>query len=138
MLSTIKKKFPKLHIKAFTAVEIDYFSKISGLSLEHTLSALKKRGLGSMPGGGAEIFSEGIRNRLCPEKISGDRWLEVMEAAHRAGIRTNATMLYGHLEDFADRVDHLSKLRSLQDRTKGFQAFIPLAYHPKNTEIEGS
>jgi aminodeoxyfutalosine synthase len=138
MLSTIKKKFPKLHIKAFTAVEIDYFSKISGLPLEDTLKALKKSGLDSMPGGGAEIFSESIRNRLCPEKIPGDRWLEVMEAAHRAGIRTNATMLYGHLEDFADRIDHLSRLRSLQDRTKGFQAFIPLSYHPKNTEIEGS
>jgi aminodeoxyfutalosine synthase len=138
MLSAIKKRFPKLHIKAFTAVEIDYFSKISGLSLNDTLRVLKKSGLGSMPGGGAEIFSEGVRNRLCPEKIPGNRWLEVMEAAHRAGIRTNATMLYGHVEDFVDRIDHLSRLRSLQDKTKGFQAFIPLAYHPKNTEIEGS
>ncbi|HYQ47517.1 MAG TPA: aminofutalosine synthase MqnE [Thermodesulfovibrionales bacterium] len=138
MLSSIKKRFPKLHIKAFTAVEIDYFSKISGLSVEDTLRALKKSGLGSMPGGGAEIFGEGIRNQLCPEKISGDRWLEVMETANRVGIRTNATMLYGHVEDIVDRVDHLSRLRSLQDRTKGFQAFIPLAYHPKNTEMEGS
>ncbi len=138
MLAAIKKHFPNLHIKAFTAVEIDYFSKISGLSLDDTLRALKKSGLGSMPGGGAEIFSEGVRNRLCPEKISGERWLEVTEAAHRAGIRTNATMLYGHVEDIADRVDHLSRLRSLQDRTNGFQAFIPLAYHPKNTEIAGS
>jgi len=137
MISVIKKHFPKLHIKAFTAVEIDYFSKISGRSLNDTLTILKKSGLGSMPGGGAEIFSEGIRNRLCPEKISGDRWLEVMESAHRVGIRTNATMLYGHIEDLADRVDHLSRLRSLQDRTKGFQAFIPLAYHPRNTEIQG-
>jgi len=138
MISAIKKHFPKLHIKAFTAVEIDHFSKISGRSLNNTLAALKKNGLGSMPGGGAEIFSEGIRNLLCPEKIPGDRWLEVMEAAHRIGLRTNATMLYGHIENLADRVDHLSRLRSLQDRTKGFQAFIPLAYHPKNTEIEGS
>jgi len=138
MISAIKKHFPKLHIKAFTAVEIDYFSKISGRSLNDTLTALKKNGLGSMPGGGAEIFSEGIRNQLCPEKIPGDRWIEVMEAAHRVGIRTNATMLYGHIENLADRVDHLSRLRSLQDKTKGFQAFIPLAYHPKNTEIEGS
>jgi len=137
MISAIKKHYPKLHIKAFTAVEIDYFSKISGRSLNDTLTILKKSGLGSMPGGGAEIFSEGIRNRLCPEKISGDRWLEVMESAHRVGIRTNATMLYGHIEDLADRVDHLSRLRSLQDRTKGFQAFIPLAYHPRNTEIQG-
>ncbi|MBI5633680.1 MAG: CofH family radical SAM protein [Nitrospirae bacterium] len=138
MISAIKKHYPKLHIKAFTAVEIDYFSKISGRSLQDTLAALKKSGLGSMPGGGAEIFSEGIRNRLCPEKIPGARWLEVMEAAHRVGIRTNATMLYGHVESLSDRVDHLSRLRGLQDRTKGFQAFIPLAYHPKNTEIEGS
>ncbi|MDP2157977.1 MAG: CofH family radical SAM protein [Nitrospirota bacterium] len=138
MISSIKKHFPKLHIKAFTAVEIDYFSKISGHSLGDTLKALKKSGLGSMPGGGAEIFSEGIRNQLCPEKISGDRWIEVIEAAHRIGIRTNATMLYGHVEALADRVDHLSRLRSLQDKTKGFQAFIPLAYHPRNTEIEGS
>jgi aminodeoxyfutalosine synthase len=138
IVSAIKKHFPKLHIKAFTAVEIDYFSKISGRSLNDILTTLKESGLGSMPGGGAEIFSEGIRNRLCPEKITGDRWLEVMEAAHRVGIRTNATMLYGHVENLADRVDHLSRLRSLQDKTKGFQAFIPLAYHPRNTEIEGS
>jgi aminodeoxyfutalosine synthase len=138
MLSAIKKSFPKLHIKAFTAVEIDYFSRISGLSLEETLRQLKKSGLGSMPGGGAEIFSEGVRNQLCREKISGDRWLEVMETAHRAGIRSNATMLYGHVESYAERIDHLSRLRRLQDKTGGFQAFIPLAYHPKNTEIQGS
>jgi aminodeoxyfutalosine synthase len=137
MISTIKKHFPKLHIKAFTAVEIDYMSQISGLGLEDTLSALKKCGLGSMPGGGAEIFDESIRNRLCPEKISGKRWLEVMETAHRAGIRTNATMLYGHVEDFGHRIDHLVRLRRLQDKTGGFQAFIPLAYHPKNTQIAG-
>jgi len=138
MISAIKKHYPHLHIKAFTAVEIDYFSKISGLSLTATLKALKKKGLGSMPGGGAEIFSKEIRDRLCPEKISGDRWLEVTETAHRIGIRTNATMLYGHVEDYADRIDHLSKLRNLQDKTMGFQAFIPLAYHPKNTQIAGS
>jgi len=138
LVSTIKKNFPKLHIKAFTAVEIDYFSKISGLSLEETLKSLKLCGLGSMPGGGAEIFAPSIRNRLCPEKISGDRWLEVMAAAHKVGLRTNATMLYGHIESYKDRIDHLMKLRKLQDRTGGFQAFIPLAYHPKNTEMKGS
>ncbi|MDH4231377.1 MAG: aminofutalosine synthase MqnE [Nitrospirota bacterium] len=138
LVSTIKKNFPKLHIKAFTAVEIDYFSKISGLSLEETLTSLKRRGLGSMPGGGAEIFAPGIRNRLCPEKISGERWLAVMAAAHKVGLRTNATMLYGHIESYEDRVDHMMKLRRLQDRTGGFQAFIPLAYHPKNTDIQGS
>ncbi|MGC2063836.1 MAG: aminofutalosine synthase MqnE [Thermodesulfovibrionales bacterium] len=137
MISTIKIQFPKLHIKAFTAVEIDYLSKISELDLYSTLVALKADGLGSMPGGGAEIFSPEIRNRLCPEKISGERWLEVMETAHRAGIKTNATMLYGHVEDYRHRIDHLMRLRSLQDRTGGFQAFIPLAYHPRNTEMQG-
>jgi aminodeoxyfutalosine synthase len=137
MLSTIKKRFPGLHIKAFTAVEIDYLARIADLSLAETLRTLKKSGLGSMPGGGAEIFAPEVRERLCPEKISGDRWLEVMETAHRAGIRTNATMLYGHIEDYGHRVDHLMRLRDLQDRTGGFQAFIPLAYHPRNTELEG-
>lgn len=137
MLSAIKKEIPSIAIKAFTAVEIDYMSKISGQSLDDTFKALKKSGLDLMPGGGAEIFAEGIRNKLCPEKISGGRWLEVMEIAHRVGIKTNATMLYGHLESIEDRVDHLLKLRDLQDKTGGFQAFIPLAYHPKNTEIGG-
>ena len=137
MLRSIKKEFPFIVIKAFTAVEIDYMSRISGLGIGDTLSELKKSGLDLMPGGGAEIFAEGIRNKLCPEKISGDRWLEVMEAAHNASIKTNATMLYGHLESIEDRVDHLFRLRDLQDRTGGFQAFIPLAYHPKNTEIGG-
>ena len=112
-------------------------SRISGLGLDATLSALKKNGLGSMPGGGAEIFDPEIRNRLCPEKISGERWLRVIEAAHNAGIRTNATMLYGHIEQYKHRVDHLFRLRKLQDKTGGFQAFIPLAYHPKNTRIKG-
>lgn len=137
MLSAIKSSFPSIAIKAFTAVEIDYMSKISGLSIEETLKALKQSGLDLMPGGGAEIFAEGVRNRLCPEKISGDKWLEVMEAAHKVGIKTNATMLYGHLESVEERVDHLLKLRDLQDKTGGFQAFIPLAYHPKNTEMGG-
>jgi aminodeoxyfutalosine synthase len=138
LVSAIKKEFPKLHIKAFTAVEIDYFSKISGLSIEETLNTLKRCGLGSIPGGGAEIFAPAVRNKLCPEKISGQRWLDVMASAHKVGLRTNATMLYGHIESYKDRVDHLMKLRRLQDKTGGFQAFIPLAYHPKNTEIKGS
>jgi len=138
MLLTIRKNFPSLHIKAFTAVEVDYMSRISGLSLEETLLALKRHGLDVMPGGGAEIFDDTIRSRLCPEKISGERWLEVMETAHRLGIKTNATLLYGHIEDYRNRIDHLLKLRQLQDRTGGFQAFIPLSYHPKSTEIGGS
>jgi aminodeoxyfutalosine synthase len=138
MLAKIKKTFPGLHIKAFTAVEIDYFAKISGLSLKNSLLALKEAGLGSMPGGGAEIFNSRIRNKICPEKISGKRWLQVMETAHKTGIRSNATMLYGHLENHKHRVEHMQKLRDLQDRTGGFQAFIPLAFHPKNTNIEGA
>jgi aminodeoxyfutalosine synthase len=137
MVSRIKKSFPKLHVKAFTAVEIDYLSHISGLSLEETLSCLKQSGLDSMPGGGAEIFAPDVRSRLCPEKISGSRWLEVMDTAHRVGLRTNATMLYGHIEEYSARVDHLLRLRELQDRTRGFQAFIPLSYHPKNTSMSG-
>ena len=138
MLTAIKKNFPALHIKAFTAVEIDYFSKLSGLSLRDTLLALKDAGLGSMPGGGAEILGARVRNRICPEKISGKRWLQVTETAHAAGIRTNATMLYGHVEKYSHRVDHMLKLRDLQDKTGGFQAFIPLSFHPLNTSIEGA
>jgi len=129
MLSRIAGRFPAVHIKAFTAAEVDYMQKISGLSIGKVLSALRGHGLGSMPGGGAEIFAEEVRGRLCPEKLTGKRWLEVMGAAHRAGIRTNATMLYGHIEGYGHRVDHLMRLRALQDRTGGFQAFIPLSYH---------
>ncbi len=137
MLAAIKREIPLVAIKAFTAVEIDYFSKISGVSVEEVLKELKKSGLDIMPGGGAEIFSKSIREKLCPEKISGERWLEIMELAHNIGIKTNASMLYGHIESIEDRVDHLLKLRDLQDKTFGFQAFIPLAYHPKNTDMGG-
>lgn len=138
MLSTIKRNFPELSIKAFTAVEIDYFSRISGLSLEETLLSLKSNGLDCMPGGGAEIFDSTIRGILCPEKISGERWLKVMETAHSIGINTNATMLYGHVENYEHRIDHLFRLGELQDRTGGFKAFIPLSYHPKDKGIGGS
>ncbi|MBM4141773.1 MAG: aminofutalosine synthase MqnE [Nitrospira sp.] len=137
MLSKIKKNFPNLQIKAFTAVEVDYMSRIRGLSLKETLIVLKTHGLDLMPGGGAEIFDSRIRGRLCPEKISGERWLKVMETAHKLGIKSNATMLYGHIENYEHRVDHLFRLRELQDITGGFQAFIPLSYHPKGTEIGG-
>lgn len=138
MLRTIKKNFPYIHIKAFTAVEIDYLSKISGLTVPETLSELKSAGLDSMPGGGAEIFEAKVRNKICPEKISGKRWIQVMDAAHRTGIKTNATMLYGHHETYRHRIAHMAKLRDLQDRTGGFQAFIPLAFHPLNTKIQGA
>ncbi len=125
-----------MHIQAFTAVEIDYFSKISEKSLEYVLKTLKDAGLGSLPGGGAEIFHPHIREKICPEKISGERWLQVMEVAHNVGLRSNATMLYGHIEEYWHRADHMERLRSLQDKTGGFQAFIPLAFHPENTQID--
>jgi aminodeoxyfutalosine synthase len=135
MLKTLRERFPELHIQAFTAVEIDHFSRITGLSLGEVIRQLKEVGLGSLPGGGAEIFSPEIRNLICSEKISGDRWLEIMEEVHGAGLKSNATMLYGHVETLESRVDHMRRLRELQDRTGGFQSFIPLAFHPKNTEI---
>lgn len=138
MLRALKKEFPKIHLKAFTAVEIDYLSKISGLNITDTLLKLMEAGLGSMPGGGAEIFNTTVRNTLCAEKITGERWLAVIEAAHHAGLKTNATMLYGHIETYEDRIEHLLKLRDLQDKTNGFQAFIPLSFHSQNTEIKQS
>lgn len=135
MLAAIRIIAPHIHIQAFTAVEIDYFTRLSELPLEEVLTRLKDAGLGSLPGGGAEIFSEEVREKICPEKISGERWLEVMRVAHSMGIRSNATMLYGHIEGYEHRVAHLALLRDLQDETGGFQSFIPLAFHPKNTEI---
>ncbi len=138
ILKEIKKSFPHIHIKAFTVVEIDYFAKISGWSLTDTLKALKNAGLDSIPGGGAEIFDKRVRGKICAEKIDGKRWLKIMEEAHKLGIKSNATMLYGHIETHKNRVDHMLKLRNLQDRTGGFQAFIPLAFHPKNTRINRS
>ncbi len=138
MLRAIKEVSPDLHIKAFTAVEIDYFARISGLSIVAVLEQLKKAGLGSMPGGGAEILGQGVRDKICPEKISGQRWLEITEQVHNSGLRSNATMLFGHLENYADRVDHLHQIRELQDRTGGFQSFIPLAFQPDNTRVPGA
>ncbi|MGD0586766.1 MAG: aminofutalosine synthase MqnE [Oryzomonas sp.] len=135
-LVAIRHIAPSLHIKAFTAVEIDYFGHISGLAIEHVLERLKAAGLGSMPGGGAEILVEEVRQRICPEKISGARWLEIIRLAHVAGLKTNATMLYGHVEGPADRVAHMEMLRELQDRTGGFQAFIPLAFQPENSDLK--
>jgi aminodeoxyfutalosine synthase len=138
MLAAIKADNPGLHLKAFTAVEIDYFASLTGQSVAEVVAELKEVGLDSMPGGGAEIFAPRVREKICPEKISGERWLAVTEAVHRSGLKTNATMLFGHLEEYEDRVDHLSKLRSLQDKTGGFQAFIPLAFQPDNTRVPGA
>lgn len=138
MIRTIREVSPQLHVKAFTAVEIDYFSRISHTSVDEVIAALQDAGLGSMPGGGAEIFCKEVRDKICPEKISGERWLEIIEQVHTAGLKSNATMLFGHLEDYADRVDHMSRLRDLQDRTGGFQSFIPLAFQPDNTRVPGA
>jgi len=138
MLRSLKNEFPKFHLKAFTAVEIDYLAKLGRLGIKDTLLKLRAAGLDSLPGGGAEIFNPGVRNTLCAEKISGDRWLEVIETAHRIGLKSNATMLYGHIETYEHRIDHLIRLRDLQDRTGGFQAFIPLSFHSQNTEIKKS
>lgn len=135
MISRVKKALSAAHIQAFTAVEIDYFARISGLTLEEVLWRLRDAGLGSLPGGGAEIFSERTRKKAWAKKISGKRWLEIMATAHKLGIRSNATMLYGHIETLEERIDHMLRLRNLQDKTGGFQAFIPLAFHPKNTEL---
>lgn len=135
-LQSIRRAAPSLHIKAFTAVEIEYFSRISGRSIEQVFERLKSAGLGSMPGGGAEILVEDVRQKICPEKISGARWLEIIRLAHLAGLKTNATMLYGHVESCADRVAHLEMLRDLQDETGGFQAFIPLAFQPENSALK--
>ncbi len=129
-------RFPQLHLQAFTAVEIKYFSEISGLSVQEVLSRLKSAGLGSMPGGGAEIFNPSLRKDLCHRKATADEWIDTMRTAHGLGLRSNATMLYGHLESHRDRVDHLLQLRRLQDETGGFQSFIPLPFHPGNTELD--
>jgi len=136
LLRDIRSSAPSLHIKAFTAVEIDYFARISGQTVEQVLAQLIEAGLGSMPGGGAEILVEEVRQKICPEKISGQRWLEVHRLAHGAGLKTNATMLYGHVETAADRVRHMALLRELQDQTGGFQVFIPLAWQPENSPLK--
>ncbi len=135
-LQAIRHTAPKLHIKAFTAVEIEYFSRISGLTVGQVFERLITAGLGSMPGGGAEILVEEVRMKICPEKISGARWLEIIRHAHLTGLKTNATMLYGHVETVADRVAHMEMLRNLQDETGGFQAFIPLAFQPENSDLK--
>ncbi|MFZ5639173.1 MAG: aminofutalosine synthase MqnE [Bacillota bacterium] len=136
MLRRVRRVLPGIVIKAFTAVEIDYFARTENLSVEEVLRRVMDAGLDSLPGGGAEVFSARVREKICEKKVSGERWLEVHETAHKMGMRTNATMLYGHVETVEERIDHLIRLRELQDRTDGFLAFIPLAFHPKNTALE--
>lgn len=133
MLSRLHEKYPEMSLKAYTAVEIAYLAETESFSVKEVLLRLKKAGLAALPGGGGEIFNEATRKKVCPDKISGERWLEVMETAHNLGIKSNATMLYGHIETPADIVDHILRIRNLQKKTFGFQAFIPLRFHPDNT-----
>ena len=136
LIAGLKQRFPQVHIKAFTMVEVAYLARRAKLSIAETLTRMKESGVDSMPGGGAEIFSDRIRHIICDHKIDGDDWLETARTAHKLGLRSNATMLYGHVENDEDRVDHLMRLRALQDDTGGFQTFIPLAFHPDNTALD--
>jgi aminodeoxyfutalosine synthase len=136
MLRGLKQRFPDVHLKAFTMVEIAYLAQRTKISIRQTLDRLIAAGVDSLPGGGAEIFSERVRRIICDHKIDGNQWLEVARTAHTLGLRSNCTMLYGHIETEDDRVDHLVKLRELQDETGGFQTYIPLAFHPDNTALE--
>ncbi len=136
MLRGLKQRYPNVHLKAFTMVEIGYFAQRTKISTLEVLQRLKDAGMDSMPGGGAEIFSERVRRIICDHKISGDQWIDVAREAHQLGVHSNCTMLYGHIETEEDRTDHLVKLRELQDETAGFQTFIPLAFHPDNTMLE--
>ncbi len=135
LLKVIKEERPDVHIQAFTCVEIAHFAEISGLGIAGVLEDLKKEGLGSIPGGGAEVFSPRIRKLTCEKKLSGSGWIEVAKIAHKVGLHTNATMLYGHIESLEERLEHLDMLRKAQDETKGFLAYIPLSFHPQNTEL---
>jgi len=136
LLSMIRDEFPALHIKAFTAVEIHYFSQKFDLSYTQVLAALIEAGLGSLPGGGAEIFAHRVRRKICRDKVDADGWLDVHRTAHRLGLKSNCTMLYGTIETYAERVDHLIRLRELQEETGGFQVFIPLAFHNEGNRME--
>jgi aminodeoxyfutalosine synthase len=135
LIKKIKEYRPELHVKAFSAIELDYMISRTGCTIEEGLSLLKNYGLDSIPGGGAEIFDEEIRKMICDEKSSSDLWLSIHETAHRSGIPSNATMLYGHIENYNHRIDHMERLRRLQDKTGGFNAFIPLKYKKANNSM---
>jgi aminodeoxyfutalosine synthase len=135
MLRGLKQRFPLVHLKAFTMVEIGFLAQRAKLSVRETLVKLRDAGMDSLPGGGAEIFSDRVRRIICDHKITGDQWLDVARTAHQLGLHSNCTMLYGHIETEEDRVDHLDRLRKLQDETNGFVTFIPLAFHPDNTAL---
>ncbi len=135
LIRKIRKHRPSISIKAFSAIELDYMFRKSHLTVEEGLKMLKECGLDSVPGGGAEIFDDEIRRKICPGKTSSKRWLEIHEVAHRCGIPSNATMLYGHIESYAHRIDHMERLRRLQDKTGGFNAFIPLKYKKYDNQL---
>jgi aminodeoxyfutalosine synthase len=135
IIRVIHKAYPRLHLKAYTAVEWDWFARLTGRPTRDLLAEFKDAGLGSLPGGGAEIFHPEVRDKICEHKADAAEWVRVHREAHQLGLRSNATMLYGHIEETRHRVDHLIRLRELQDETGGFQTFIPLAFHPDNTRL---
>lgn len=135
MIQILHDAYPKLHLKGWTAVEINWFEFLTKLPTSEILQRLKDAGLGSMPGGGAEIFHPEVRDKICEHKADGTNWIHIHRTAHNLGIRTNCTMLYGHVEEAFHRIDHLIRLRELQDETGGFQTFVPLAFHPENTGL---
>jgi aminodeoxyfutalosine synthase len=135
LLRGLKQIRPDIHLKCFTAVEIAFFADLYGKSDEQVLVELREAGLDSLPGGGAEIFAPRVRQKICHDKCDGDRYLSIHRTAHRLGMRTNMTMLYGHIETLEERVDHMLRIRALQDETRGLQAFIPLAFHPDNNQM---
>ena len=135
LIKNIKEIRPDLHVKAFTAVELEYMCRKAKMSYREGLQTLKDNGQDSLPGGGAEIFAEAVREEICKDKCTSAQWLEIHETAHKIGMPSNATMLYGHIESFEDRIDHMDRLRNLQDRTNGFNAFIPLKFRNQNNQM---
>src|SRR5947209_7506766 len=135
VVRVVHDAFPRLHLKAYTAVEWDWFARLTDRPTKDLLAEFKEAGLGSLPGGGAEIFHPEVRDKICEHKADAESWLRIHREAHRLGLRSNATMLYGHIEEVRHRVDHLVRLRELQDETGGFQTLIPLAFHPDNTNL---
>jgi aminodeoxyfutalosine synthase len=135
VIRIIHRAHPRLHLKAYTAVEWDWFARLTGRSTRDLLAEFKEAGLGSLPGGGAEIFHPEVRDKICEHKADAGGWLRIHREAHALGLRSNATMLYGHIEEARHRIDHLCRLRELQDQTGGFQTFIPLAFHPDNSRL---
>jgi aminodeoxyfutalosine synthase len=135
ILRILHQAYPRLHLKGWTAVEINWFQHLTKKPVREILAELMDAGLGSLPGGGAEIFHPEVRDRICEHKADASNWIDIHRTAHQLGLRTNCTMLYGHLENAFHRIDHLIRLRELQDETGGFQTFIPLAFHPDNTGL---